>query len=67
MYFSSNILRLTKARRKRWAEHVVHRGENNKTCVGLWLKKLKNPLRKPRVDGRIILKQVFKNTSAVYG
>jgi hypothetical protein len=54
LYSSPNIIRVFKSRRMRWAEHVA--------CMGVrWgdLKK-RDQLEDTVVDGRIILKWVFK-------
>jgi hypothetical protein len=57
LYFSSNIFRVIKSRRMRWAGHVVRMGERR--CVyRFWWGNLRESdrLGDPGVDGRIILR-----------
>jgi len=58
---SSNIIRLIKWRRMRWARHVAHMGDRRgvfRVVVGK--PKGKNHLGDPGVDGRIILRWIFR-------
>ena len=61
LYSSPNIVRVIKLRRMRWAGHVDvwRRGE---MCTGFWWGKLRERyhLEDLGVDGRIILKWLFK-------
>ena len=58
LYSSPNIVRVIKSRRMRWAGHVARMGERRGVLVG----KLegKRPLGDPGVDGRIILRWIFR-------
>jgi hypothetical protein len=61
LYSSPNILRVIKSRRMRWAGHVARMGREE-IYVGFWLG---NPrerahLKYPGVDGRIILRWIFR-------
>ena len=61
LYCSVNILRVIKSRRMRWAELVASMGEGRgvyKILVGK--SEGKNYLGDPGVDGRIILRWIFK-------
>ena len=61
MYFSINIVRMIKSRRMRWAEHVARIGEGRgmyRVLVGK--PEGKRPLGRPGLDGRIILKWIFR-------
>jgi hypothetical protein len=60
LYSSPNIIRVIKSRRMRWAGHVARRGKEAHT--GFWWEDLRegDHLRDPGVDGRIILKWIFK-------
>ena len=61
LYSSSNIFRVIKWRRMRWAEHVtrMRRGE---AYTGFWLGNLRerDHLEDPGVDGRIKLRWIFR-------
>jgi hypothetical protein len=58
MYSTCNIVRVIKSRRMRWAGHVA-RGEE---CKGFWWGNLreKDHWGDPGVDGRIILRWIFR-------
>ena len=61
LYCSTNIVRVIKLRRIRWAGHVVHVGEGRGVYRVLVLKSEgKRPLRRPSADGRIILRWIFR-------
>jgi hypothetical protein len=61
MYSSSNIVRVIKSRRIRWAGHVARMG-SREVCTGFWWENLKerDHWGDPRVDGRIILGWILK-------
>jgi hypothetical protein len=61
LYFPPNIMRVTKSKRMRRAEHVARMGREE-IATGFWYGNLKerNNLEDLGVDGRIILKCVFK-------
>ena len=62
LYTSPVIGRVIKSRRMRWAGNVEHmsRGE---ACTGFWWGNLKerDHLGDPSLDGRIILRWIFRN------
>ena len=66
LYCSPNIARVTKSRRKRWAGHVAHMGIG-KVYTGFWLGELRerDHLEDPGIDGRIILKWIFRKWDGV--
>jgi hypothetical protein len=61
LHCTPNILRVIKSRRMRWAGHVAltRRGEGR---AGFWWGNLRerDHLGDPGVDGRIILRRIFK-------
>jgi hypothetical protein len=61
LYSSPNIIRVIKLRRMRWVGHVAHMGEK-RGAYRILVGDLRegDHLRDPGVDGRIILKCVFK-------
>jgi hypothetical protein len=61
LYSSPNSIRVIKSRRMRWAGHVARMGEKRGACRILVGRPAgRNHLEDPGVDGRIILKCVFK-------
>jgi hypothetical protein len=57
LYSSTNIIRVIKSRRMRWAGHVARMGEGRGACRILVRRpERRNHLEDPGVDGRIILK-----------
>jgi hypothetical protein len=61
LYSSSNIVRVIKSRRMRWAGHVARMGRRE-ACIEFWWGNLKerDHWRDPGVDGRIILRWIFR-------
>ena len=61
LYSSPNIIRLIKSRRIRWAGHVARMGEST-DYTGLWWGNVKerDHLGDPGVNGRIILRWIFR-------
>ena len=61
LYSSPNIFRVIKSRKMRWAGHVVRLGENRSVHRVLVKKpEGKNYLEDPDVDGKRILKWIFR-------
>jgi len=61
LYSSPNIVRVIKSRRMRWAGHVAHIGDGRgvyRVLVGK--PEGRRPLRRSGVDGRIILRWIFR-------
>ena len=61
LYFSRNIIRVIKSRGMRWAGHVARLGESRgvyRVLVGQ--PEGKSHLEDPGVDGRIILRRIFR-------
>ena len=61
LYPSPNIIRMMKSRKMRWARHVARMGARrgvHRVLVGK--PEGKNHLEGPGVDGRIILKRIFR-------
>jgi hypothetical protein len=60
-YSSPNIIRVIKSRRMGWAGHVARRGKRE-VYTGFWWGDLREGDHSgdPGVDGRIILKWIFK-------
>jgi hypothetical protein len=68
LYSLPNILRVVKSRRMRWAGHVARMGEDRgvyRVLVGK--PEGKRPLGGQDVDGRIILKWIFRKLGGVVG
>ena len=61
LYPSANIVRVIKSRRMRWAEHVARMAGEEKR-IEFWWRNMRETdnLGDPRVDGRIILRWIFK-------
>jgi len=62
LYSSPNIVRLIKSRRMIWAVHVARMGIGE-AHAGFCLENLRvrNHLGEPGVDGRVLLKCIFRN------
>ena len=68
LYSLPNIVRVVKSRRMRWAGHVSHMGEDrgvNRVLVGK--PEGKRPLGDEDVDGRIILRWIFRKLEGSWG
>ena len=68
MYSLPNIVRVVKSRRMRWARHVAGMGEGrvvHRVLVGR--PEGKNHWGDPDVDGRIILRWIFRKWEGVVG
>jgi len=68
LYSLPNIVRVVKSRRMRWAGHVARMGEErgvHKVLVGK--PEGKRPLGNQDVDGRIILRWIFRKLEGVVG
>jgi hypothetical protein len=61
MYSTPNIVRVIKLKRMRWAGHVARMGEGRGVYkVLVWKPEGKNRWGDPGVDGRIILRWIFR-------
>ena len=68
LYSLPNIVRVVKSRRMRWAGHVARMGEGKGVHrVLVWKPEGKRPLGRPRRDGRIILRWIFRKWEGVVG
>jgi hypothetical protein len=66
MYSSPNIIRMIKSRRMRWAGHVARMGEGRGAYRVLdWRPSGRDHSEDPSLDGRIILKYIFKKWDEV--
>jgi hypothetical protein len=68
LYSLTNIVRVVKSRRMRWAGHVARMGEEE-GYTGCWRGNLTERGRwgDPDVDGRIILRWIFRKWEVVVG
>ena len=66
LYALPNIVRVVKSRRMRWAGHVARMGEG---CTRFWWGNLRERYHwgDPDVDGRIILRWIFRKWEGVVG
>jgi hypothetical protein len=66
LYCSPNIFHVIKSRRMRWARHVVRMGDwRGVYRVFVMKPEGKNHLSDPGVDGRIILRWIFRKWDVV--
>ena len=68
MYSLPNIVRVVKSRRMRWAGHVARMGGDrgvHRVLVGK--PERKRPLGDQDVDGRIILRRIFRKFEGIVG
>jgi hypothetical protein len=63
-----NIVPVVKSRRMRWAGHVARMGRGA-VCTGFWWGNLREREHwgDPDVDGRIILRRIFRKWEGVVG
>jgi hypothetical protein len=68
LYSLPNIVRVAKSRRMRWAGHV-ERMWRREDCTGCWWENLRERGNwgDPDVDGKIILRWIFKKLEEVVG
>jgi hypothetical protein len=66
LYSSQNIIRVIKLRRMRWEGHLARMGKREVHTL-FWCGDLRegNHLEDPVVDGRLILKRIFKKWDGV--
>jgi hypothetical protein len=68
LYPLPNIVRVVKSRRMRWAGHVTCIGEGRGVhSVLVWKPERKRPVGDPDVDGRTILRWIFRKWEGVVG
>ena len=68
LYCSPNVVRVIKSRRMRWAEHVARMGRGEAYTRFWWGNlRLRGHLEEPGVDGRIILRWIFRKWDVCYG
>jgi hypothetical protein len=67
LYSSPNIVRMIKSRRMRWAGHAAQMGRRE-ACIGFWWENLRERghWETPGVDGRIILRWIFRKWNVGY-
>jgi hypothetical protein len=67
LYSSLNIIRVIKSRKIRWADHIARMGKRE-VHTGFWWGNLRegDHLGDPGVDGRIILKWIFKTRDGAW-
>ena len=68
VYSATNIIRVIRSRRLRWAGHVARMGRGE-VQAGFWWGNLRerHNLEDPDVDGRIMLKWIFGNWDEGHG
>ena len=68
LYWSHNIVRVTKSGRKRWAGHVALMGEGE-AYTGFWLGHVRESdhLEDPSVDEKVILEWILKELLGKHG
>jgi hypothetical protein len=68
LYSSPNIVRVVKWRRMRWVGYVARMGRGE-ACTGFWWgsRRERNHLGDPDVDGRVILRWIFRKWEGVVG
>jgi hypothetical protein len=68
LYSSPNIIRVIKSRRNSWTAHVARMGDWE-VHTGFWWRDLRDGdhLADPGIDGRIILKWIFKKWDGGHG
>jgi hypothetical protein len=68
LYSSPTIVQVIKSRRVRWPGHVARMGRGE-ACTGFWWGNMmeRDHWRYPDVDGRIILRWIFREWDVVYG
>ena len=69
LYSLPNIVRVVKSRLMRWAGHVARMVERGEGCTGFWWGNLteRDQWGDPDVDGRIILRWIFRKWEGVVG
>ena len=68
LYSLPNIVRVVKLRRMSWAGHVAGWGRGE-VCTGFWLANLRerDHWGDPDIDGRIILRWIFRKWEELWG
>jgi hypothetical protein len=68
LYCSPNIVQIIKSRRVRWARHVARMGREE-LCTGFFWGNLRkrDHLADPDLDGRIILRWIFRKWDVGHG
>ena len=62
LYFSPNIVRVIKSRRKRWAGHVARMGEEYRSLSSSLCSLLHSPVTSSLLGPNILLNTIFSNT-----